>query len=483
MEPLLLHDVIRVAAVRLPNRVAVSHGDRRYTFAEVEERSRHLAMVLAGRGVRRGDRVGWWADTSIEAGPFYYGLAQLGAVFVPLNPRFSADEAQAVLDLVDPRFVVTDDNHTGDVTIAELLAERPKGGVDLPEVHETDADVIFCTSGTTGTPKGAVLSHRSNRLRTVALGAAPTGPSMSIFPQFHWGGWSFVHSAWYSGDEIVLVDAGDTEGLLQAIDRRKVQKFYAIPAIWKRILTTDRSRYDLSSLRQANTGTSATPLELRTAVSEAFPGATTTIGYGATEAGGLCTLAAEDLFRKAGSVGLPAPGVLVRIEEGELWVRSPQMFSGYFRNPEATAAAVVDGWYRTGDLVERDDEGYVWVVGRVKDMIRTGGETVAPSEVDVVLQRHPAVADGAAAGIPDDDWGEIVAAFVVLRPGQTLDLAEVRRHCEGTLANFKHPRRLYLVDAIPRTGPTGQVQRRRLTERAQAADAATTETGGRLEFA
>jgi len=159
------------------------------------------------------------------------------------------------------------------------------------------------------------------------------------------------------------------------------------------------------------------------------------------------------------------------------------MFSGYFRNPEATAAAVVDGWYRTGDLVERDDEGYVWVVGRVKDMIRTGGETVAPSEVDVVLQRHPAVADGAAAGIPDDDWGEIVAAFVVLRPGHTLDLAEVRRHCEGTLANFKHPRRLYLVDAIPRTGPTGQVQRRRLTERAQGADAATAESGGRLEFA
>ena len=300
-------------------------------------------------------------------------------------------------------------------------------------------------------------------MRTTAT-AAPTGPSMSIFPQFHWGGWSFVHSAWYGGDEIVFVDGGDTEALLRAVERRKVTKFYAIPAIWKRIFASDPFRYDLSSLRQVNTGTSATPIELRTALVETFPGTTTSIGYGATEAGGLCTLASEDLLRKPGSVGMPAPGVMPRIEDGEFWVRSPQMFLGYFRNPDATAAAVVDRWYRTGDLVERDDEGYLWVVGRVKDMIRTGGETVAPPEIDVVLQRHPAVADGAVAGIPDDDWGEIVAAFIVLRPGHTLDLAEVRRHCAGTLAGYKQPRRLYLLDAIPRTGPTGQVQRRRLVD-------------------
>jgi acyl-CoA synthetase (AMP-forming)/AMP-acid ligase II len=472
MEPLLLHEILRVAVARHPNRPAVSHEDRALTFAEVSGMVGHLARVLAGRGVRRGDRVAWWSDTAIEACGMYYGLASLGATFVPLNPRFTPDEARAVLDLADPRFVVTDDRHEGDVTVTELLAETPPVVLDDPEVHETDADVIFCTSGTTGTPKGATLAHRSNRMRTQAAGAAPTGPSMSIFPQFHWGGWSFVHSAWYGGDEIVLVDGGDTEALLQAVERRRVTKFYAIPAIWRRIFASDPSRYDLSSLRQVNTGTSATPIELRTTLGETFPGTTTTIGYGATEAGSLCTLAAEDLLRKAGAVGLPSPGVMPRIEDGELWVRTPQMFLGYFRNPEATAAALVDGWYRTGDLVERDDEGYLWVVGRVKDMIRTGGETVAPPEVDVVLQRHPAVADGAVAGIPDDDWGEIVAAFVVVRPGHTLDLAEVRRHCEGNLAHFKHPRRLYLLDAIPRTGPTGQVQRRKLTELAMSSAAA-----------
>lgn len=157
----------------------------------------------------------------------------------------------------------------------------------------------------------------------------------------------------------------------------------------------------------------------------------------------------------------------MRFEDDELWVKSPQAFLGYYDNPEATAAAVVDGWYRTGDLVERDDEGYMFVVGRVKDMIRTGGETVAPAEVDVVLGRHPAVADGAVAGVPHVDWGEVVTAFVVLRPGQTLDLDEVRRHCADSLAAYKHPRHLVFVEAIPRTGPTGQVQRRRLVEIAQ----------------
>ena len=149
-------------------------------------------------------------------------------------------------------------------------------------------------------------------------------------------------------------------------------------------------------------------------------------------------------------------------------MKSAQAFLGYFRNPEATAAVVVDGWYRTGDLVERDDEGYMWVVGRVKDIIRTGGESVAPAEVDVVMQRHPSVADAAVAGVPDDDWGEVVTAFVVLRPGTTLELAQLRQHCGGSLAGYKHPRRLVLVDQIPRTGPTGQVQRRRLVDIASA---------------
>jgi acyl-CoA synthetase (AMP-forming)/AMP-acid ligase II len=226
------------------------------------------------------------------------------------------------------------------------------------------------------------------------------------------------------------------------------------------------SQFDLRSLRQADTGTSATTPELLDGIHEAFPHTTTTITYGSTEAGGVCKLPFEDLHRKPGSVGPAGPAVRVRLVDDELWTKSPFLFTGYFRNPEATTAALVDGWYRTGELAEIDDEGYVTIVGRSSEMIRTGGETVAPAEVDAVLLEHPAVADGAVAGVPHDDWGEVVTAFVVLHPGASLTAEDLHKHCDGRLAPFKLPRRLVIVDAIPRTGATRQVQRRLLAQQA-----------------
>ena len=183
----------------------------------------------------------------------------------------------------------------------------------------------------------------------------------------------------------------------------------------------------------------------------------------------VCSLWPEDVHRKPGSVGPPAAGSEVRLaDDGELWVRNACLFSGYFRDEAATAAAVVDGWYRTGELAEVDDEGYYYIVGRTKDLIRTGGETVAPVEVDQVVQSHPAIVDAAVAGVPDEDWGEVITAFVVVRDGHTFDLVALREHCQGRLAAHKHPRRLVTVDAIPRTGATGQVQRRLLVDMATA---------------
>jgi acyl-CoA synthetase (AMP-forming)/AMP-acid ligase II len=244
---------------------------------------------------------------------------------------------------------------------------------------------------------------------------------------------------------------------------------YAIPAVWRRILEADRSRYDLSSLRCVDTGTSATTPELLRAIADAFPGTTTAIAYGSTEASMVCSLWPEDIHRKPGSVGPPAAGSEVRLaDDGELWVRNACLFSGYFRDEAATAAAVVDGWYRTGELAQVDDEGYYYIVGRTKDLIRTGGETVAPVEVDQVVQSHPAVVDAAVAGVPDEDWGEVITAFVVVRDGHIFDLVTLREHCQGRLAAHKHPRRLVTVDAIPRTGATGQVQRRLLVDMATA---------------
>ena len=460
--PLFLDDILRVAAGRTPNRPALSLGAEVRTFGETEERRQHLAAVLQRRGIGRGARVTFWSDVSLDAPPLYYALASLGAVFVPLNPRFNKSEAEAMYDLIEPELRISDDHHEGDVEIAALLGEQTPSTFEQPAVEETDPEVIYCTSGTTGTPKGVVLSHRSERLRTAASPERGPGAELTMVPMFHWGGWATLHGSWYGGHELVLCEATDAQTLLRTIGERRVRSFYAIPAVWRRILAEDLSAYDLSSLSMANTGTSATPLSLLQAIHAALPHTSSAVRYGATEVGSLASLPAEQLERKPGSVGLPTAGVHIRFVEGELWARSPQMSLGYWRNPEANAAAFVDGWYRTGDLVERDDEGYLYVVGRVKDLIRTGGEFVAPPEVDNVLMEHPAVADGAVTGLADPDWGEIVAAFVVLRPGASLTLDELRAHCEPRLAAFKHPRRLYLVEAIPRTGPTGQVQRRHL---------------------
>ena len=218
------------------------------------------------------------------------------------------------------------------------------------------------------------------------------------------------------GEEVVYVDGGDPEALLGAVERHRAVRLYCIPAVWRRIMDAGPERFDTSSLRQADTGTSAITVELLGQVHQAFPQTTTTVTYGSTEAGVVCQLWPEDVLRKPGSVGPPVPGVFLRLDEGELIVRNPWLTSGYFRDPEATASSLEDGWYRTGELAEIDEDGHCLIVGRVKDVIRTGGETVSPVEVDLVLSEHPDVADVATSGVPDDEWGEIVTAFVVCAP-------------------------------------------------------------------
>jgi fatty-acyl-CoA synthase len=463
VNPLLLHEAFFASAARYPGRIAVSRGDESVTYAQLTEQTKPVARALAARGLRRTDRLGWWGETDLDLVPLFFACASLGVTFTPVNPKFTDEEARAVLDIADPRLVVVDEEHKGDLLLSDLSNSTVTSGIDAPEPQETDGHVMFFTSGTTGKPKAIELSHRTSMLRSLSATAGlPRGPLVCMFPLFHMSGWSAALSPWLSSEEVVFADGGDAEDLVRAIERRKAQRFYALPAVWRRILDLDLSPFNLESLEEADTGTSATSLDLLTGIHRALPQTTTTVIYGSTEASGVCRLAFEDLSRKPGSVGLPVPGVSVRLEQGELWVKSPFLFSGYFRNPEATQAALVDGWYRTGDLARTDEEGYVSIVGRASDMIRSGGEYVAPPEVDVVLQGHPAVLDGAVAGVPDEQWGEIVTAFVVLRPGASLTLEDLRRHCEGRLAGYKVPRRLVVLDAIPRTGATRQVQRRHL---------------------
>jgi acyl-CoA synthetase (AMP-forming)/AMP-acid ligase II len=469
MQRLLVGEIITAAAIRQPNTIAVAHEGHERTYAEVAAGAEHMAAVLAGKGIGRGDRIVWWGFNNVDAVPLFFATAHLGAVMVPVNPNFSDQEAKPLFELADASLVVNDDQHQGDVTLQQLLAASASVSASPdPQLNEDDPHMIFFTSGTTGLSKGVVLSHRTETIRSMLGGMStwPRGASICMFPQFHMAGWASTLEAWISGETVVYVDGGDTIEILDATHTYRGYRLYCIPAIWRRVLDMDRSAWDLSCLGQCDTGTSATTPQLLGDIREAFPWTTTTITYGSTEAGLVTRMWPEDVLRKHGSVGPVAPTVQARLQEGELVVRSPHLASGYFRNKEATDEAFRDGWFFTGELAERDDEGFYYIVGRTKEIIRSGGEWVAPVEVDAVLQDHPAIAEVAVAGVPDDHWGEVVTAFVVLRPGQTVAVEDLRRHCEGKLTPYKHPRAVILVESIPRTKTTGQIQRRQLTEMA-----------------
>jgi acyl-CoA synthetase (AMP-forming)/AMP-acid ligase II len=505
MKNLLIGDIFTNAARAVPHRMAAAMGDDSLTFAELERTANQTARALVGLGIGLGDRVVAWSATSLDALPLFAAVAKAGAVFAPANATLGLDEGAEMVGAARPSILVVDEGRAdagakiasqlgiplleltglaGDrpepatqpatrpgQSLADLASGQDASPVPCEGLTERDTHVLFFTSGSTGQSKGVILSHRVNFLRThPGAQLEPRGVMVCTYPLFHMGAWTIALMQWQGRDGVVFVDTAEAATICDAVRRHRAQRINCIPAVWRRLLdhvgSAEGDVQDLSSIRWADSGTSATPPRLLQTIVDTLPQARVRIFYGATESGVVASLEHADLFRKPNSCGVPGSTAEVRIDSnGELCVRGPLLADGYFGNRPATEDAFVDGWYRTGDMAEVDDEGYLTIVGRVRDVIRTGGETVSPSEVEEVLVEHPDIADVAVVGLPDVQWGEVVCAVIVTAGSDVPTVDEVRAHCAARLASFKHPRRVTVVDAIPRTASTNQVQRRLIVER------------------
>ncbi len=488
--PLIANDVLTCAVGTVPHRLAVTLGEQTLTFGEVERRANRASNALLGLGILPGDRVAWWSDTALEGVDLYFGLSRIGVAFAPLNPAYRDDEVTAALEYLSPRLLVVDPAHAEraeqlvaglDIPLATVGEGRSRPGTDLtalaqgasaraPDVPFPDEEAvctIFLTSGSTGQPKGVMVSQRATWLRTHAGAAAHTTSGgrgqVVMFPLFHMAGWNFATMAWSAHQPAHLVRRADADELLGSVERWSAATLYCIPAVWRRILDCDRPA-DVSSLDWALTGTSQVTTELLHGIKERFPSSRTTVNYGSTETARAVALSDADLFSRPGSVGHPIPGVQAKLaDDGELLLASDRLMTGYFGLPDESAEALRGGWYHTGDLAERDDDGYLTIVGRKKEVIRSGGETVAPVEVEAALAGYPGLVEVAVIGVPDPEWGEVVCAVVVVADGGPAPSAEkLRAHIGDRLATYKHPRKVAQADQLPRTGATGQIQRSRL---------------------
>jgi fatty-acyl-CoA synthase len=453
---------LRDRARTTPERVAIDHLGRTVSYAWLDDASERLAASFHARGLGRGDRVATLTGNSPEHVAVFFACAKAGLILAPLSWRLAVPELAYQLDDAEPALFLVEDEHA---VLADAAA-RPFERLDLsgqaqgqsPDVSVLDEDplLLVYTSGTTGRQKGALLTHANcfwtNLSFDLATGVSGDDVVLQILPQFHCGGWNVqALLAWWKGATVVLERAFDPARCLGLIEEKRVTTMMGVPANY--LFLSQEPAFasaDLSSLRTAVVGGAPMPEVLLDVWHER--GVDIVQGYGLTEAApNVLCLPPEEARRKVGWAGKPYPHVDVRLAaDDELQVRGPNVFAGYWRNAEATALAFDDGWLRTGDVAERDGEGFFRIRGRLKDMYISGGENVYPAEVESVLHEHPAVADAAVVGVPDERWGEVGVAFVVAA-AETSE-AELVEFVRGRLARFKAPKAVRFVDSLPRSG-------------------------------
>ncbi len=493
-----------------PRKVGIVSGNDTFTYAQFGERCLKLASALKKNGIERGDRVAFLSFNNHQLMEGYYAAPLAGAVVMPLNVRLSIQELVPIVNHSGAKMLVFETDFLpvveqlqaacGDVRrfvaigpdYETLLTEGTPDYVDFMDVDENSMAELFYTSGSTGTPKGVMLSHRTLYLHALSIATLMGDPKdlvdLHTIPLFHANGWGRPQASTMMGTTQVMVRRFEPTGVFQLIQKHKATEMSLVPTMANALINSpDRAQYDLSSLRKIMLGGAAASPDLIARVEAAFP-CEVVSGYGMTETAPVLTTGRgkrgvdesdpATRHRRRAMAGWSVPGVEVRVVDanmnpvpkdgetiGEVIARGDHIMMGYFRDPQVTAATIENGWVHTGDMAWWDDESYIHIVDRKKEIIISGGENISSIEVEKAIFSHPAVFECAVVAAPDERWGEVPAAVVVLKPGAALTSDELTAYLTERLGKFKLPRIIeFREDPLPKTG-TGKIRKLVLKEK------------------
>ena len=498
-------------------KTGIVSGTKRFTYEQFGERCERLATGLAGHGIRPGDRVAYLSFNTHQLLEGYYGVVMAGAIVMPLNVRLTPAELIGILNHSGARmlvfendfaplvealhkscpaiehFVTADDKSPiANMAYEELLGSGEPERVDFTQVDENATAELFYTSGSTGAPKGVMLSHRTLYLHGLSVAATfnrdDDAVELHTIPLFHANGWGRPQTAPMMGVKQVMVRRFEPTTVFRLIQEERATAMSLVPTMANALLNApDLGQYDFSSLKQIHIGGAAASPELVERMERAFP-CKVMAGYGLTETAPVATSARDkctvvykdeaDRIHHQAMAGWPLPGCEIRVVDlhmnevprdmesiGEVVIRGDNVMDGYYKDPAGTAAVMTDAWLHTGDMAVWDEENYIHIVDRKKDIIISGGENISSIEVEKAIFAHPAVFECAVVAAPDTKWGEIPVAFVVCKPGQKLKQEELCTFLQTRIAKFKMPRAIEFVEgALPKTG-TGKIIKRELREK------------------
>ena len=509
---------LRYSSQQFPGRTAVVCGDQRFTYAQFSDRTARQAGALRSLGVQSGERVAFLGANCHRLLEGYFGVIEAGGVLLPLNIRLASQELAYILNdseatvlFFEEQFVPLLESFRNDLNSVksfvpldftpnaswmlpqnyeDLLAAATPYRADIMQVDENSLAELFYTSGTSANPKGVMLTHRNIYLHAlnVAIAFPTTGESVELhtIPLFHANGWGVAHSLTYIGGKHVMMRKFETAEVFRLIEREGAQSLSVVPAMATALVNCpERPRFNLKSLQRMSIGGAASSPTLVREVEEKL-GCACYSGYGLTETAPVLTTArmkagiewqGQTRYEKLASTGHAVPGVEIRVVDpedqdvprdgksiGEIVARSDGVMAGYWKQPEATAEVMRGGWFHTGDMATMDENGYALIVDRKKDIIVSGGENISSLEVEKAILAHAGIYEVAVIPVPDERWGEVPKALVVMKPGVTLTENEVLEFCRSGLTHYKCPRSVEFLDTLPRTG-TGKVLKKELRKK------------------